>query len=214
MPQKTLRGKPQAIIDAVAEFNATRTWLMVFQSPKIIVSRQILEARSEKPKVIVELGGYVGCSAVAWGAMLKDFHTDLTGCKVYSCEMNPKFAKIARDLIKLAEVDDVVEVVEGKSSDSIQSLKDEGKLNRIDVLFLDHWEAFYLPDLKLCEDLGLLQKGSLLLTDNTDSPGAPEYLEYVKAGGRGAQGGMQLQTKTYDAPVPEGEPVCLASTSW
>jgi hypothetical protein len=30
-----------------------------------------------------------------------------------------------------------------------------------------------------------------------DIPGAPKYLEYVQKGGRGAEGGIKLETKSY-----------------
>jgi predicted O-methyltransferase YrrM len=118
---------------------------------------------------------------------------------VYSCELDAGLAKIARDFVELAGLSDVVEVVEGKSTDSIKMLKEEHKIDHIDVLFLDHWESYYLPDLQLCEDLGLLRKGSIVLADNTDMPGAPDYVKYVKAGGRGNEGGMKLESKTYQA---------------
>ncbi len=53
-------------------------------------------------------------------------------------------------------------------------------------MFFDHWKDAYLPDLKLVEQLGLLRSGTVLLADNTDFPGAPDYVEYVKGGGDGA----------------------------
>jgi catechol O-methyltransferase len=189
---------------------------MVFQPHKIAVSREILEKLNPKPKVLLELGCYVGCSALAWGTMLKEFNEGKTdSVKVYTCELEDSFAKIASDFIALAGLSDIVEVLVGKSSDSIVRLEKEGKITKggVDVLFLDHWEAAYLPDTKLCEDLGLFRNGSMVLADNTDMPGAPEYLEYVRKGGRGSEGGVVLETKTFVAGGGTGGPNVVEATA-
>jgi catechol O-methyltransferase len=172
--------------------------MMTFQPSKIAIAKDILKAQTPYPKIFLELGCYVGSSAVAWGALIKELNAgDLTGCKIYTCELEPSIAKIAQDIIELAGLNDTVEVVVGNSTDSIKMLKNEGKIDHIDVLFIDHWEEFYLPDLMVCEDEGLLGKGAVVLADNVDIPGAPKYLEYVQRGGRGAEGGVKLETKSY-----------------
>jgi catechol O-methyltransferase len=212
LPRSDLENNPDAILSAISEFTTTKH-MMTFNAHKIALSKTILDTMSPKPKTLVELGCYVGCSAIAWGAMLKGYGA--TDAKVYTCELEPNFAKITRDFIDLAGLNGIVEVVEGKSSESIQRLADEGKLVKggLDVLFLDHWEAFYQPDLMLCEDLGLFRKGSMILADNTDMPGAPDYLEYVRKGGRGGEGGVKLETKTYLAETEGRKPVSFLNPS-
>jgi catechol O-methyltransferase len=158
---------------------------MVYKPEKLAASKTVLEQMNPKPKILVELGTYVGNSAVAWGAILKELNGGSTdGVKVYGMELEKHFAKIASDLVDLAELNDCVEVVQGPSEESLKTLKAEGEIDKIDVLFLDHWERCYVPDLQLCEDLGLFRKGSVVLADNTDMPGAPDYLKYLKSGGR------------------------------
>jgi catechol O-methyltransferase len=202
-----LENNPDAILSAISEYTSTKSRMMTFQAHKITLSKTLLDTMSPKPKLLVELGCYVGCSALAWGALLKQYGAE--GAKVYTCELEPAFAKIARDFIDLAGLSSIVEVVEGKSSDSIKRLTDEGKLVKggLDVLFLDHWEAFYQIDLMLCEDLGLFRKGSMILADNTDMPGAPDYLEYVRKGGRGGDGGVKLTTETHQSISEDKGPV-------
>jgi catechol O-methyltransferase len=159
--------------------------MMVYQPEKLKVSKEILEQMNPKPKVLIELGTYVGNSAVAWGAILKEINSGKSdGVKVYGMELEPNMAKIASDFVDLAGLSDCVEVVQGQSSDSLRKLKQEGKIDKIDVLFIDHWEKFYLSDLQLCEDLGILRKGTVVIADNTDMPGAPDYLKYLESGGR------------------------------
>lgn len=185
---------------------------MLFRRPKIDVVRGVLAALEPRPKVVVEFGTFVGTSALAWGAILKELNgADAAGgVRVYTCELNPKLVQTARDLLQLAGLDDVVSVLEGPGSDSLKKLYAEGKVKegQLDMVFLDHWEKFYLPDLRLCEELKLFRKGSVAVADNTDYPGAPEYLEYVKKGGSGEAGSVRYESKSLLAQSEAGA-VCL-----
>jgi catechol O-methyltransferase len=70
-------------------------------------------------------------------------------------------------------------------------LKGEGKLTDINMLFLDHAEELYVSDFKLCEQLGLLKKGAVVVADNVVRPGAPEYRELVRGCPRLRSGGVR-----------------------
>jgi catechol O-methyltransferase len=39
------------------------------------------------------------------------------------------------------------------------------------MMFLDHYKPAYTTDLKLCEELGLIHKGTVLAADNVIKPG-------------------------------------------
>lgn len=84
-------------------------------------------------------------------------------------------------LVDLAGLTEVVTVVIGASDVSLGRLHAEGVLAKIDLLFLDHYKPAYVRDLKLCESLGLIAAGSVLVADNVVKPGNPPYLEYVRA---------------------------------
>jgi catechol O-methyltransferase len=204
-PRSKLQNNPSAVTDAIFDFNKNHTWMMLYSPEKVVESRKILEQMDPKPKVLVELGTYVGSSAVAWGQMLRD----LAGAdaRVYAVELEPAFVAVARELVELAGLRDVVTVCAGASVDVVRRLLRDGALREgaLDVLFLDHWERYYVPDLQLCEDLRLFRKGSVVLADNTDMPGAPDYLEYVRSGGR--EGNVKLETRTVIAPVDGRSPV-------
>lgn len=157
---------------------------MAFLGPKLNIAREALESMSVSPKIIAEFGTYVGCSAVAWGAILKDIHginAAEKGCRVYTFELDPEMVQLPRELTKLAGLDDIVHVLEGPASGSLKRLYDEGSVTRggVDMVFTDHWEKYYLPGLQLREELGVFHEGSLVMADNTDFPGAPQYLNYV-----------------------------------
>jgi len=97
----------------------------------------------------------------------------------------------------LAGLKGVVDVVVGEAAVEMRRLKEEGKLERVDFLLLDHWEKFYVEDLKVVEELELLKEGSVVVADNVDCPGAPEYLEYVR-------GGNGYSSREIESHIPNG----------
>lgn len=115
-----------------------------------------------KPQVMVELGGYCGYSAIAFGAALRE----AGGKRYYSLEYSPEFGAVISSLVDLAGLRDIVKVEIGASSSSLRRLFADGTLKKIDLLFLDHVKPLYTPDLKLCEELGLVGPGSVLAADN------------------------------------------------
>ena len=130
-----------------------------------------------KPQTMVELGGYVGYSALLFGDALKRSG----GKRYFSLERNPEFAAVIMSLVDLAGLSDVVKVIVGPSGDSIKRLHTDGLLDHIDLMFLDHYKPAYTTDLKLCEHLKLIKPGSVLAADNVIKPGNPPYLEYVRS---------------------------------
>lgn len=107
--------------------------------------------------------------------------------KLYSLEIDPLVASVAMNLISLTRLQDNVEVIVGASGYTLQRLHDEGILTEtgIDLLFMDHDEALYEPDVKLAEKLKFLDKeGALVIADNVVRPGAPEYRSYMRKNSR------------------------------
>lgn len=133
-----------------------------------------------KPRVMVEFGGYVGYSAIAFGSAMQRTRPG-EKIEVWSLEFNPLYAAIAMAIVDLAGMSDVVKIVIGSAADSMKRLKTEGKLDRIDLLFVDHVEDLYMSDVKTCESLGLLKSGSVVAADNVVRPGAPEYVKFMRA---------------------------------
>jgi catechol O-methyltransferase len=140
------------------------------------ISRLIAE---HKPSVMIELGGYIGYSAIKFGDAVRSH-----GGKQYlSLEVNPENAAVANMLLELAGLRDFVRVIIGSSNDSlIELIQVEKKISQIELLFIDHWKDLYLPDLWLLEELNVLKPGvSVIAADNVIMPGAPDYLEWVRA---------------------------------
>ena len=170
-----IRGSPQNVLQAIDEYGRTKKYLMNVGDDKgRIVSELIAEV---KPRTMVELGGYVGYSAILFGDVVRK----AGGQRYYSLERNPEFAAVIMSLVDLAGLSDVVKVIVGSSAESIKRLHAAETLQHIDLMFLDHYKPAYTTDLKLCEFLGLVSPGTILAADNVIKPGNPPYLEYVRS---------------------------------
>jgi catechol O-methyltransferase len=174
---KELRGHPDKVLAAVDEYVEKHSRLMNIGPRKgAFISKLIAE---HKPSVMVELGGYVGYSAIKFGDAVRSH-----GGKQYlSLEVNPENAAVAKMLLELAGLRDFVRIIIGSSNDSlIKLIQVEKKISQIEFLFIDHWKDLYLPDLWLLEALNVLILGvSIIAADNVIMPGAPDYLEWVRA---------------------------------
>jgi catechol O-methyltransferase len=208
LPQSRFHGKPRELIEEIAQWAETNKMGMLFHGLKIQKCHDILQATEPKPKVIIEYGTYVGNSALGWAASLMEFHgKDASDIHVYGFESDPEKALIARDVIKLAGVEDIVTIVTATGAAALEQLHREGKITQgqVDVVLLDHWKDAYLSDLVLCEKLQVFHEGSIIFADNTDFPGAPDYIEYIKKGGSGLPGATRYATETIVEPRIIGE---------
>ncbi|RAL07777.1 uncharacterized protein BO97DRAFT_438079 [Aspergillus homomorphus CBS 101889] len=172
---ENIRGSPEKVLAAIDEYGRTKKYLMnVGEDKGRIVCDLIAEV---KPKIMVELGGYVGYSCLLFGNAVRK----AGGHRYYSLEMNPEFAAVIMSLVDLAGLSDIVKVIVGSSDASVARLHTQGLLKHIDLMFLDHYKPAYTTDLKLCEELKLITPGSVLAADNVIKPGNPPYLEYVRS---------------------------------
>ncbi|KUJ21543.1 S-adenosyl-L-methionine-dependent methyltransferase [Mollisia scopiformis] len=164
-----LRGSPRAVLKGIDEYARTKKYLMNVGEDKGRIVVDII--RERKPKVMVELGGYCGYSTILFA--------DAVDGQYFSLERSPKFAKNIKALVDFAGLKNV-EIIVGPSNEGLQQLYDRG-LKSIDMMFLDHYKPAYTTDLKLCESLGMINKGTILAADNVISPGNPPYLKYVRS---------------------------------
>lgn len=162
-----------------------------------------------KPSTVIELGGFVGYSAILFGDALRT----AGGERYLSLEINPVNAAIANQLVELAGLRDIVSVLVAPSHKSIARLVKESEIESgVEFLFVDHWKDRYLYDLWLIESLGLLKPGvSLIAADNCITPGAPEYLEWVRASP--AEKAAQLKGRQFPESVLQGADLIKAIKS-
>ncbi|EED15160.1 O-methyltransferase, putative [Talaromyces stipitatus ATCC 10500] len=173
----SLRNNPAAIIREIDTFSEkTGKILMTVGPEKGAFLTNIIAAR--KPSTVIELGGFVGYSAILLGDALR-----ANGGKRYlSLEINPVNAAVANLLIELAGLRDVVTIHVAPSHKTLAEFVNDNVIDYIEVMLVDHWKDRYLPDLWLMENLGLFKAGvTVLAADNCLMPGAPDFLEWVRA---------------------------------
>ncbi|WWD19983.1 hypothetical protein CI109_104456 [Kwoniella shandongensis] len=193
----SLHDRSQRVLDAIHEFGKRENrYLMSVGDTK---GRQVEELiREKKPKLILELGSYVGYSAISFSRHLPELHPssiypadwsksndpndDRAG--YVSLEKSDVYGTTARGALKLAGLDRNVKIVIGGSSSSLRSLRKTLNMPRpmqFDMVFLDHLKPLYTIDLKVMEEEGLVGPGTILVADNVVKPGNPAYLSWVRA---------------------------------
>ena len=142
---------------------------------------QILEGVVDRvrPRRLLELGTYCGYSALRTARRMSP------GAHLWSVELNPANAAIARRILAHAGVDDRVTVVVGTLGDGGETLRrlrhEHGfAAGSLDLVFLDHDKEAYLPDLQRILGEGWLHPGSVVVADNILFPGAPAYRSYMR----------------------------------
>jgi catechol O-methyltransferase len=175
-----VRGSPSAVLAAFDEYSGQEDFLISIGEDKAkIITSMVLE---NKPKTFVEIGGYMGYSAIAFAhAMQKALPNSPAGnLRVFSLELDPLCAAIAMSVVDLAGLSDIIKIITGPASESLNRLVSQGTLKSVDMLLIDHREDMYITEFQTCEKLGLLQNGSIIIADNVVRPGAPEYREMVR----------------------------------
>ncbi|THV50956.1 hypothetical protein BGAL_0129g00150 [Botrytis galanthina] len=177
---------PSDVLSTIDEFSLREDFLISVGPNKADILRDLV--MREKPKMLLELGGYLGYSAVLFADAMVKAHGGDAGLKIYSLELDPAFAAIARQIAQIAGLDHIIEVVEGTAASSITSLVKEKKITNVDFLFLDHVEDLYERDFKVVEASGVLKRGAVVVADNVVRPGAPEYRESIRGDVKKDQG--------------------------
>lgn len=186
---ESLKGNPQEVINAIEEYLTTNKvgfMTIGLQKGELIIE----EMRKVSPQIMIELGCYIGYSAILFGNELRRLNAGGSKAsadfKYYSFEANEEFAQIAQKLIDLAGLSDEVEIIIGEAGTTLPEF--EQRLNRekktyspVDFVFIDHWKDLYVPDLRVLESLNLIYPGTVICADNIYRPGAPEYVAYVQS---------------------------------
>jgi catechol O-methyltransferase len=175
--ERARQGDLDDVIRIIDEFSRRKAMLInVGEEKGQILDRAVRRVAARR---ILELGTYCGYGALRMArATARDGH-------VYSIELNPDNAEIARRVIGHAGAEDRVTVVVGSLGDggaTIRRLREDHGFSEgsVDLVFVDHDKEQYLPDVLRILDSGWLHRGSLVVGDNIKLPGAPRYLAYLR----------------------------------
>uniref|UniRef100_A0A8C2ZCP3 catechol O-methyltransferase n=1 Tax=Cyclopterus lumpus TaxID=8103 RepID=A0A8C2ZCP3_CYCLU len=137
------RGDPGSVIQAIDHYCRNKEWAMNVGDEKGCILDSVVS--EVNPATVLELGTYCGYSTVRIARLLPPH------AKLITLEFNPAVAAIARQVIAWAGLEDKVQLVEGASGDFIPRIKEQFGVKTFDLVFLDHWKEYYLPDTKLME---------------------------------------------------------------
>jgi catechol O-methyltransferase len=103
------KGSPQSVIDTIDDFAHHYHRIMIIGDDKGGKIDKVL--KEHKPKVMYELGCFVGYSAVRFGALIREW-----GGKYYSFEVDAQSVEVSRQIVEHAGLSDSVEVrIRGKA---------------------------------------------------------------------------------------------------
>jgi catechol O-methyltransferase len=168
------QGDIDDVIAKVDEFAYEKSFLINVGDEK----GRLLDAavRRANPRVALELGTYCGYGSLRIARAAPT-------AKVFSVELAEANAEVARRIWAHAGVDDRVTCVVGTIGDghTLDTLANEHGFaeGTLDLLFIDHDKAAYLPDLQSILDRGWLRRGSIVVADNILIPGSPKYREFM-----------------------------------
>eukprot|EP00475_Leptophrys_vorax_P026514 TRINITY_DN3746_c0_g1_i1.p1 TRINITY_DN3746_c0_g1~~TRINITY_DN3746_c0_g1_i1.p1 ORF type:complete len:256 (-),score=87.49 TRINITY_DN3746_c0_g1_i1:26-793(-) len=170
--QKAQYGNSSEVLDAIEEFLKLPGHNTMVLGKKAATLED--EIKKKAPKVVLELGGYFGYSALKIARLLDD------DALLISVEPNPVRAAVATRLLAHAGLGHRVHIINDYSDRVIGVLASKYRVKSLDLVFIDHIKTRYLADLKLLEaQEGLLKPGTVFVADNILYPGVPDYKEYV-----------------------------------
>jgi catechol O-methyltransferase len=171
-------AKPGSLDDAIRAIDQ-----FAYQKKFLInvgdVKGRLLDAviERQRPRRVLELGAYVGYSALRIARQLPP------GGHLYSVEFNASNAELARRVLAHAGAEEKVTFLHGYLGDggaTLERLKVLLGAGELDVVFIDHAKDAYLPDLERILAAGWLHPGSVVVADNIGFPGSPAYRRYMK----------------------------------
>ena len=245
-PRRARLERAATVLAAVDEFCASRHWMMHVgpEKGRILAGalRDAVRGQRERAAaaesgggpsraasfVAVELGTYCGYAALLMARAFlearqaeeeeEDASPDQMAFRLHTTEIDGRYADVARDMIRLGGMDDVIAVhhinYDGHDTDVDAVLRralrrtsppggDGGTEETtvataaIDLLFLDHDKDAYAPDLRRLEAAGLVRRGTVVVADNVLFAGIRDYVAYV----RQRQGEGVVETTTIPCSV-------------
>jgi len=166
------KNSPQSVLNCLDKFNSERNNMSIGKTKGDALSTWI---RDVNPKYAIELGTFLGYSAVTLAKQLPD------GAILYSVDFYEESSKIAQQIAEIAGLSNKIKFMTGVAEEVIEELKQEQEKIKFDFVLLDHSKPSYVPDLKKLVNGDMLNIGCVIAADNCLIPGAPEYLEWVRS---------------------------------
>ncbi|CAF3499856.1 unnamed protein product [Rotaria socialis] len=170
--KNSAKGNVDSVIKAIDDYCWTTSWMMNVGDRKGLILEEAI--RKRQPKTVLELGTFCGYSSLRIVSQLPG------DARFITIEMNPLSAAIAAQLHEHAGVTSRITCIVGSTDNVIPTLSEQFAIQSFDLIFIDHWKEVYLRDLQLLEQMKLIASGTVVVADNVITPGAPDYLAYIR----------------------------------
>jgi len=167
-------GNPESVINAMDAFwnktfqqqGAAEKWNVRGTTMEDLVREKVdAKAGQNQPVRCLELGTYCGYSALRIARNLPP------GGKLLSVEKDELFAAIATKIIEFAGLDDKVKIWMGTVHSELGSISERMEQQPADFVLCDHSKERYVPDLKLLEECGIVDRNTAVVGDVEVYPG-------------------------------------------
>lgn len=132
------------------------------------------ELHKIKPQVVVELGSYIGYTAIVIAVELQEMQSR---AKVHSFDTKREYCEAAKAVVELAGLQERVIIHEGSPDELVEAWQKSHIVERVNFILLNHNEGNYLLDLRALESLGLINPGTTVIADDCHG----DYIKYVDA---------------------------------
>ena len=147
-----------------------------------------------KGKYFLELGAFIGYSAIMIGMTIDD------NAKLLSIDSDKNAIEISQSMINFAGLQDKIEFINMPAESAIP------KLNKpFDFIFIDHAKKRYYSDLILLENNNLIKKETLVFADNVGifKEDMNEYFNHVRDSGlynsKNIEARLEYRNNIFDA---------------
>lgn len=166
-------GNPESVLSAMDAFwnktfeqKGAEKWDVRGQIIEEKVREKVIEkARLKQPVRCLEMGTYCGYSALRIAKNLPE------GGTLLSVERDELFAAIATKIIEFAGLEKKVKIWMGTVHSELMNITDRLEHQAADFVLVDHSKERYVPDLKLLEECGVVDRKTLVIGDVEVYPG-------------------------------------------
>lgn len=213
--------RPNDVLHAIDNFCTSRHWMMhigpekgaiLISALKETLDKKILHSTATTLEtnvvsfVAVELGTYCAYASILMGEIIYEtmqHHADVEmDCHLFTAEIDQEYAKIAKEIIQLSRMDDVISLLQisynGQDTDIVETIANAIRRKKragtksndpasllpltpmIDFLFVDHDKDAYKSDLCKLEESGMIRCGTRVVADNVLFACIDDYVKYAQ----------------------------------
>ncbi len=169
--EHAVRNDPASVVETIDRYACGAGGMIHLGAEKGEIFDRI--ARQSGARRVLELGTNYGYSSLRLANVLG------SDAAIHTVEIDPVLAMTAAAIHAYAGVGDRVSIINAQANEIIADFTEP-----FDLVFIDHYPENYLPDLRLLERQGLVQRGTTIVSDNVVifKDRLTSYLDHLRHG--------------------------------